>query len=534
MHNRLIFLFFFLNLAARAQNRVLVFSNSDEFPAVQTHQNIEKFKAFAQKNGHEVLESRDMNDLKITNLLSFQAVILYHFDINKVDLQTSSALNAFFAAKGGLVGVHDIFPENPRWMWFSKIFEKKMGVKKEKTNVDILSILTLGGQALPPLWKLVDKHVMLQPIANIKKVVLMDFASQPLAWVTSTPLGNTCFYTTLGGTDAAFDNQNFLSHLLGGVAEVARKPEMSDSLLGLPKETFFHQKVLSAEVSDVAFMEVVSTNSLILKTNSEEVLRFDNLQKKMISMGRHLSLKGSVALTPDPEYAQNGFLYFYFPDGEQNMKIKRFRHWPGDSLTTDSFESQTSMLTTKQRYYDLQKWASTLYALPKYYDKKRFVLKADSQLYVESLDAAGELISDEPFVVNFTGDSLKAFVFNENGEMVFLTQKALKVLFYSPTLDFPPAVDWRWQIENPARPYLVKFSAFGVEEGHVENQVEVKYTWLLPNGVIKIGPEFSMDFKKPGRYKIILEATKASGGMAQEKIEGFVELFVPKKSPSKK
>jgi hypothetical protein len=448
------------------------------------------------------------NKLDFNFLTKYNALILYDFDVNALTSIENNAILAYFKTGGGLVGIHDIFVDSPQFIWFNRIFETKLNNTLPSKVLDIVTLLNLNKIELPPLWNLYDSVVELGPLAKTKKVVMMDLANKPLAWLFNTEFGNKCFYTSLGGQKSVFQDFNFVNHILSGIKEVANtKIVVTDSILKnviLPSDKSFKVYAIVDNLKNASVAKPINNDNLLIYSDDGLLRKYTLLSKELTFIGQFNELKNASSFTVDPDFVNNGYVYFYFKiQNSPDFMVKRMKLNEKDAIFNTDFESKSSNFIQNILDFKFQPNNDSLgFGLPQYYDGKTFRLDTTTNsLNIETFNSDGQLLSLEPFVLNI--DSLKSFSFNKYGELLALKSNNLMLVKFNIQNQFPPVANFKYEISNSNFPQKITFT---VIDGLTANQ----YLWTINNKPY-FGNKVEVNFIKPGNYSVALKVKSENG-----------------------
>ncbi len=505
----ILFLLIIQNLAV-AQTKALLISNKTEIDSINLKIQLEGIQKLAEKYNLILDITFSLDDINFKKLSNYNSLVFYQFDINALSLQQSSDIMAFFKSGGGVCGIHDIFPTKSKWLWFDKVFENKIGIDPFIIPIDILSVLTIGKIDLPPLWKITDQKVNFKEIPKNKKTVLMNLGSSPIAWIGKTEFENYCFFSSLGGNKEVFQNPIYQKHIIGGILEVSKTLKIDSLKLDiLPNINQFLVKTLDSSVQNANYILQISPTSILIKTDSGQLFRYNPTQKNTVLLGKFSQFEKSLGFKPDPEFEQNGIIYFFLKKEANKYLTKRFKLIE-NSLTFDDFEIESSSPNSNTFQFIKPEKEIDDYSLPKYYYNKVFKLDTNQTLLIETLNENSDVIENEPFVLDFNSMPIKSFCFNSNQELLILIDGKLKTVLFNNKQEFPPTANFVYK----SLKYKVAFSAENIKKDNI-------YTWQISGKTI-INPAIIYDFKKPGIYQVTLEVIQPNG--MKDKIVKSIKL----------
>ncbi len=217
-----------LGMSAYAKPKVLVFSKTTGF----RHDNIEKgaetIIALGKVHGFDVVHSEDATLFTDDNLKQYAAVVFLSTTGDIFDEQQKGAFTRYIQAGNGFVGIHAATDTEYEWPWYGKLIGAYFLSHPEVQHADI-HVVDKGHQAtehLPDVWHRKDEWYDFKDLNHeVKLLMRLDETSysggkmgeyHPIAWYHEYD-GGRVFYTALGHTKEAFDEPEFLQHVVGGI-----------------------------------------------------------------------------------------------------------------------------------------------------------------------------------------------------------------------------------------------------------------------------------------------------------------------------
>ncbi|MGX1886673.1 ThuA domain-containing protein [Streptomyces sp. NPDC055287] len=356
-------------LAEAAPFRVLVFSKVTNFAHDSIPAGIEAIKKLGSENGFEVEATDDAAAFTDANLARFQAIVFNNTNSTpeKGDLlnaEQRAALQKFVRAGGGWVGLHAASASERDWGWYEglvgAIFDQHPAVQTGR--VKVLDQAHPSTKGLPELWERTEEwynwrtsptgkvHTLAQIKVRDGVTGLDEGVDHPWSWCQNYD-GGRSWFTAGGHAKSAFQEENFLQHILGGIQWAAgnkpgdctatktgafQRTPLATSDLADPFElavapdrrVFFIQRTGKLKVIDQATLKV--TTALDFAYTPEMTSQSDGL----------------LGLALDPGFAQNKWLYLLHSDKtEKRLNLSRFTVSGTGGGTTVDPASEKRLLT---------------------------------------------------------------------------------------------------------------------------------------------------------------------------------------------
>jgi hypothetical protein len=465
------------------------------------------------KEKNQVLDTTS-NPTKFTEsqLKNYTAVVFLNASINRLDYRQSAEFQRFMQAGGGFIGINKAIEKSYKWLWYNKMIGGILAENQlsDKVQLSLITNASIGKTALPALWKIEDKPLIINTLPVRYKPVLLDIMSKTWAWYYTTEEGGKMFYTTLGGELSAYQNPNFINHLWAGIEEVSSKnlpdyAKIADT--ALPSENSFLKIKLSENLENPISL-VTAPDGNVLIAEQSGVLKYYVSQKRQTNLLGKIDLPNLKAIKLDPEFAQNGYVYTFSQINTDDHKIGRFQIIGDSSIVLNDFSSQSSTPLTKNVIYNFAKSENMSYHFPKYYEGKSFRFDNEQGLIIETIDDDGNVKNIEPFLPNIRFNFIKDMAFGTDGALYFLEDNRLLKIDYSETNRKPIAIASA-DVLTGNLPLKVKFSSAGSID-HDPNDV-LSFEWNFDGQNIshEANPEFI--FTKAGTYEVKLQVTDNQG-----------------------
>ncbi|NBE54561.1 ThuA domain-containing protein [Streptomyces boluensis] len=334
--------------AQAAPFRVLVFSKVTNFAHDSIPAGIEAIKKLGGEHGFEVEATDDAGAFTDANLGRFQAVVFNNTNSTpeKGDLLDSAqraALQKYIRGGGGWVGLHAASASERDWEWYEglvgAIFDKHPAVQTGR--IKVLDQAHPSTKGLPELWERSEEwynwrtnptgkvHTLAQIKVRDGISGLDEGVDHPWSWCQNYDGGRSWF--TAGGHDkAAFSEEAFLKHLLGGI-EWAAGTKPGDCTAS--KTGAFQRTPLATEDLADPFELAVAPDRRVFFIQRTGKLKI--IDQETLQVGTALDLAytpemtsqsdGLLGLALDPDFKDNHWLYLLHSDKtEKRINLSRF------------------------------------------------------------------------------------------------------------------------------------------------------------------------------------------------------------------
>lgn len=215
------------NTPAEIKNTILVFSATRGFRHASIPDGIKAIGRIAEKNNWKMVATEDSSVFNSNNLEQFSAVILLNTTGNVFGPREEAALQQYVKTGGGVVGVHAAADCEYDWPWYNQLIGGYF-----ESHPAIQSATLVVKERHPSTGHLASSWIHKDEWYNYKSVspsikVLLELdeksyeggkmgASHPIAWYQEFD-GGRVFYTGLGHTSEAYQDEKFLMHLENGI-----------------------------------------------------------------------------------------------------------------------------------------------------------------------------------------------------------------------------------------------------------------------------------------------------------------------------
>ncbi|MDX1364834.1 MAG: ThuA domain-containing protein [Arenibacter latericius] len=210
------------------KDQILVFTKTNGF----RHGSIEKGVATLVKlgvaNNFQVTQTEDSLQFNTDNLKKYQLVIFLNTTMDVLGDAEEAAFEEYIRSGGSFMGVHAAADTEYEWPWYGKLVGAYF-ISHPKQQDAVIEVVDQNHPAtahLASTWTHFDEWYNFKDInPDVNVLMKLDESSytggkngdnHPIAWHHEYD-GGRAFYTGLGHTDEAYDDQNFRQHLVGGI-----------------------------------------------------------------------------------------------------------------------------------------------------------------------------------------------------------------------------------------------------------------------------------------------------------------------------
>ncbi|WP_093797720.1 ThuA domain-containing protein [Streptomyces sp. Wb2n-11] len=355
--------------AEAAPFRVLVFSKVTNFAHDSIPAGIEAVEKLGRENGFEVEATEDAAAFTDTNLARFQAIVFNNTNSTPekgdlLDAGQRAALQKFVRSGGGWVGLHAASASERDWGWYEglvgAIFDKHPAVQTGR--VKVLDRAHPSTKGLPELWERTEEwynwrtnptgkvHTLAQIKVRDGIAGLDEGVDHPWSWCQNYDGGRSWF--TAGGHDkAAFQEEDFLQHVLGGIQWAAgSKP---GDCTATKTGSFQRTALATNDLADPFELAVAPDRRVFfiqrtgkLKVIDQTTLRVSTALDFAYTPEMTSQSDGLLGLALDPGFEKNRWLYLLHSDKtEKRLNLSRFTVSGTGGGTTVDPASEKRLLT---------------------------------------------------------------------------------------------------------------------------------------------------------------------------------------------
>ncbi|MFJ7996099.1 ThuA domain-containing protein [Streptomyces sp. NPDC096310] len=334
--------------AEAAAFRVLVFSKVTNFEHDSIPAGIKAVERLGSENGFDVEATSDSAAFTEENLSRFQAIVFNNTNSTPesgdlLDAAQRAALQGFVRGGGGWVGLHSASASERDWSWYEglvgAVFDKHPAVQTGR--VKVLDRTHPSTRDLPQLWERTEEwynwrtnptgkvHTLAQIKVRDGIDGLDEGVDHPWSWCQNYDGGRSWF--TAGGHDAAaFEEDAFLSHLLGGIQWAAGSAP--GDCTATRTGAFQRTPLVTSDLADPFELAVAPDRRVFfiertgkLKVIDQDSLRVSTALDFAYTPEMTSQSDGLLGLALDPDFAANHWLYLLHSDkNEKQLNLSRF------------------------------------------------------------------------------------------------------------------------------------------------------------------------------------------------------------------
>ena len=220
------------DLPAAAAGGVLVFHGAEGDQADPVAAATDAIVQIAQENELTVEASTDPAVFTADNLANYRAVVFLSATGVTLDAAQEAALQSYVKAGNGFLGIADAAGAQPSSAWFTGLIGARPATAKGEAAeavVDLTDRQHPANAGLPLTWTTTDRWINWanNPVGTVHTVAQVEErfydagdtkngAFHPVSWCRDYD-GGRSFYTGMGGTEGAYAEANFRSHLSGAL-----------------------------------------------------------------------------------------------------------------------------------------------------------------------------------------------------------------------------------------------------------------------------------------------------------------------------
>ncbi|MDW3195349.1 MAG: ThuA domain-containing protein [Cytophagales bacterium] len=349
--------------------KVLVFSKTTSFRHESIAAGKKAILALGEMHGFFVDTTERADQLTEENLANYNVLIFLNTTGDVLNDAQQLEMNRWVQAGGGYVGIHAAADTEYDWPWYGELVGAYFESHPNDPNVRDAEIQLvdknhISTSHLPDVWARTDEwynYKEIQPEINV--LLNLDESSykggtngeeHPITWYRDFD-GGRSWYTGLGHTPESFEDQDFLTLLLGGIEYAAGPgvPVNYDNASVAPEENRFQKVVLDSNLDEPMELEVLPNEDLLFieRKGAIKLYKADEQTTKLITTLPVFSEleDGLLGLALDPNYSENKWIYlFYSPEGNESIqRVSRFS-FVNESLDLDSEQILLTIPTQRE------------------------------------------------------------------------------------------------------------------------------------------------------------------------------------------
>ncbi|MGX7829708.1 ThuA domain-containing protein [Actinokineospora sp. 24-640] len=329
----------------------LVFSKTTGFRHDSIPAGITAIQALGSQHGFQVTATEDANAFTDTNLARYDVVVWLSTTGDVLNDQQQAAFERYIRAGGGYAGVHSASDTEYGWSWYGGLVGAYFASHPANQNasVKVEDPAHPSTAHLGPRWQRYDEwyNYRTNPRGSVHVLASLDESSyspgagamgaeHPVAWCHEYD-GGRSWYTGMGHTAEAFNDQGFRRHLLGGL-QTAAGAVAADC--GASQPGSFAKVTLDDTTSNPMKLDIAADGRVfyIDRNGAVRVIRPNGSKATAGTLSVHTGQEfGLLGIALDPDFAANSWVYLYYsPAGTRPVdRVSRFT-MSGDTLNLGS------------------------------------------------------------------------------------------------------------------------------------------------------------------------------------------------------
>ena len=310
--------------------KILIFSKTMGYHHESIATGIATITALAKAEGVAVDTTTDASWFNEKQLAQYSAVVFLSTTGDVLDAYQQADFERYIQSGGGFVGVHAAADTEYDWPWYNQLVGAYFQSHPQQQNAD-LTVLDNSHPAtkkLPTLWKRYDEwYNYRNMVEGLNVLINLEETSyeggengknHPIAWNREFD-GGRMFYTGLGHTHEAYQDEEFQQHLWGGIRYAIgdNKRDLARATsLRVPEENRFVRDVLAFNLNEPMELDYLPPNKILFVERGGDLKVYDLQQEELIEAG-HLGVKyiaedGLLGLAVDPNYESNHWIYLFY------------------------------------------------------------------------------------------------------------------------------------------------------------------------------------------------------------------------------
>ncbi|WP_380678205.1 ThuA domain-containing protein [Salinigranum sp. GCM10025319] len=365
--------------AAADEVNLLIFSATAGFRHSNIEYGIEQMQGLsdriAQETGADsvtidaIPEDASQFPSDVSGLEPYDAVIWFSTTGDVINNDQQAAFEQYIQNGGGYVGIHAAADTEYNWEWYGDMlgggYFNGHPPGTYDAEINVTDRTHPSTDHLPARWNVHDEWYGFQgnPRGDVHVLAELDETSyigehnqnnpdnqiqsymnhegfgrdHPIAWCQHYQ-GGRAWYTARGHTAASFDEEDFITHILGGIYWAAGfRDDPSNGTIW----DSYDREVLVDGLNEPMKMEMLPSGDLLFTERTNGQLSHLDTTTGEVTAVLELDVysgqeDGMQGIAIDPDFEENGWLYLYYaPTGETVNRLSRFT-WSDGSVDPSS------------------------------------------------------------------------------------------------------------------------------------------------------------------------------------------------------
>ena len=320
----------FFGCGSPAPEKLLVFSKTMGYHHESIDTGVATLVQLAEAEGVAIDTTTDASWFNEKQLSQYSAVVFLSTTGDVLDAYQQADFERYIQSGGGFVGIHAAADTEYDWPWYNQLVGAyfQSHPHQQDAELTVLDNSHPATKKLPTLWKRYDEWYNYRNMAEGLNVLINleessyeggeNGKSHPIAWNREFD-GGRMFYTGLGHTHEAYQDEDFQQHLWGGIryAMGDNKRDLSKATSQVPpEENRFVRDVLAFNLNEPMELDFLPPNKILFVERGGDLKVYDLLEQELIEAG-HLDVKyiaedGLLGLAVDPDYKNNHWIYLFY------------------------------------------------------------------------------------------------------------------------------------------------------------------------------------------------------------------------------
>ncbi len=308
----------------RRAYQVLVFTAVND---AATKAGVAAIKKIGKSHRFTVQSTSDARVFTAAKLAKFRTVVFLNTSGAVLSLAEQAAYQAYFSGGGGFVGIHSAIETQPDWQFLTDLLGTRAASASAVTpaTIKVADRVHPASASLPEYWRRADGYYnftgnvrgVSHVLATVDETTYTGGtmgADHPIMWCKDYK-GGKSFYTGLGQTAAAFNDNTFQRHLAGAIDWSAGK---GDGDCGATVLANYQMSVVAAppNIGEPIEFEVLPDGRVLQTTRPGQVRLHDpntgtTTLLATIPVYSH-DEDGLYGGAIDPNFSSNHWVYLYY------------------------------------------------------------------------------------------------------------------------------------------------------------------------------------------------------------------------------